>query len=84
MIHQSKALNELSLKIFFSKFSDHFVQSYKRSKFWGWAVLSDSYDTQKSIADSSGQLLKSSPHPALQDHSQTRKTPGLQKTAMSI
>jgi len=36
MLYQSKALIELSMKIFFSKFSDHFVQSYKRSKFQVW------------------------------------------------
>jgi len=40
MIHQLKALIEWSLKTFFVKFSDHLVQSYKRSKFWGWEEIS--------------------------------------------
>jgi len=38
MLYQSKALIELSMKIFFSNFSDHFVQSYKRSKFRVWVA----------------------------------------------
>src|SRR5689334_23171545 len=38
MLYQSNALIELGMKIFFSKFSDHFVQSYKRSKFRGWVA----------------------------------------------
>ena len=47
MLYQSKALIELSMKIFFSKFSDHFVQSYKRSKFWG-GRFSNTHMTRKS------------------------------------
>jgi len=68
--------------IFFKIFLPFCTKLQKVEIFW-WAVLLDSYDPQKSIADSSSQQLKFSPHPALQDHSQTRKTPGLQKTAMS-
>jgi len=82
MSYHSKAINEGRIKIIFPRFSDHFVQLQK-VEISGVGILSYSYHILKYIPDSNDQLLISSPHAALQHHSQTRNPPGLQKTAMS-